>query len=36
MDHTEVYEDTWQSQRHIWETYLKMDIIYARLLKYAG
>ena len=34
-DHTEIYEDTWQDQRLIWEPYLRMDIltlaiIYAR------
>ena len=35
IDHTEIYEDTWESQRDIWEPYLRMDIltlaiIYAR------
>ena len=35
IDHTEIYEDTWQDQQPIWEPYLRMDIltlaiIYAR------
>ena len=35
IDHTEIYEDTWEAQRDIWEPYLRMDIltlaiIYAR------